>query len=97
LRINKSFRLRIEVKIQEFTDCHSIHLQMYATKRLFFIPVVGSQYRYGATTEAAESLVAQIKSQSKLATARRDAKIEKVDANTKFNKQKNIMCKGYIY
>jgi hypothetical protein len=35
-------------------------------------PVVGSQY--GATTEAAESLIAQLNSKSKLASSRRENK-----------------------
>jgi hypothetical protein len=49
---------------------------------------VGSQY--GATTEAAESLIAQLHSQSKLATPRP----EKFDTKTKLKKQKNMLPKG---
>jgi hypothetical protein len=46
---------------------------------------------YGATTEDAESLIAQLDSQGKLTS--RDTKIEKFDMKTKFKKQKNMLPK----
>jgi predicted ATPase len=59
--------------------------------------VLGSQY--GATTVAAENLIAQLQSQGKLTTGiHRGAKIEKFDTKLKFLKQKNPlhMCRNFI-
>jgi hypothetical protein len=62
----------------EAPDWDSIHLQFFfCQKRFCMSPLVGSQY--GATIEAAESLLAQLDSQSKLATGtprRKNLKIQ---------------------
>jgi hypothetical protein len=50
-------------------DWDSFHLKIFLQKSLCLIPVVRSQY--GTTPEAAESLKAQINSQSKLTTTNR--------------------------
>jgi hypothetical protein len=49
---------------------------------------------YAATTEAAESLIAQLRSQSKLLQLSRGAKIEKFYKKSKFKKQMNTRRKG---
>jgi hypothetical protein len=53
-------------------------------------PVVGSQY--GATAGAAESLIAQLNSQSKLITPRRENR--KIQQENEIKKQTNTLRKG---
>jgi hypothetical protein len=56
----------------ESTDWGSFHIKRFsAKKRTYLCPVVGSQY---GATEAADSLRAQINSQSKHITPRRENK-----------------------
>jgi hypothetical protein len=71
--------------MQNYQTCKaSNYSTIFPPKRLLFTPVVGSQY--GATAEAAESLIAQIKSQSKLATLRR--KKRKIRYENEINKKR---------